>query len=129
MNIHGKYIAPVGVPSPQFTNFEKIGNKKTKKSSFNNHFQHALQKEDLKISKHARHRLEERQININESQWKKITKQVNEAKKMGVNESLVLIDQAALIVSAKNKTVITAMDRKEASSQIFTNINGTIIID
>ena len=52
-----------------------------------------------------------------------------EAKKLGVKESLVLLDDAALIVSAKNQTVITAMDRKEAMSQIFTNINGTIVMD
>ena len=37
-----------------------------------------------------------------------------EAKKLGVKESLVLLDDAALIVSAKNQTVITAMDRNEA---------------
>ena len=38
---------------------------------------------------------------------------------MGVNESLVLLKDAALIVSAKNNTVITAMDRNEAA---YTNI-------
>ena len=48
---------------------------------------------------------------------------------MGVKESLVLVDDAALIVSAKNNTVITAMNRAEATAQIFTNINGTILMD
>lgn len=48
---------------------------------------------------------------------------------MGVKESLVLLNDAALIVSAKNNTVITAMNRKEATEQIFTNINGTIIMN
>ena len=48
---------------------------------------------------------------------------------MGVTDSLVLTKEAALVVSAKNNTVITAMGRDEASSQIFTNINGTILID
>jgi flagellar operon protein len=54
---------------------------------------------------------------------------VQEARKMGVNDSLVLLTDAALIISAKNNTVITAMGREEASSQIFTNINGTILMD
>lgn len=38
------------------------------------------------------------------------------------------MDQAALIVSAKNGTVITAMERDEAKEQLFTNIDGTIVL-
>ena len=87
-------------------------------------------KEDttLKISKHAEKRLSERNIKIDQELWNKIEQKVNEAKSKGVSDSLVVTDQAALIVSAKNNTVITAMDRQEATSQIFTNINGTILI-
>jgi flagellar operon protein len=83
----------------------------------------------LTISKHAMERLEQRGIQINESRWNQIFEKVKEAKKMGVKDSLVLLENAALIVSAKNETVITAMDRKEATTQIFTNINGTIVMD
>ncbi|WP_390883495.1 hypothetical protein [Heyndrickxia oleronia] len=54
---------------------------------------------------------------------------VSEAKRKGVNESLVIVNNAALIVSAKNETVITAMNLQEASNQIFTNINGAIIVN
>ncbi|PLT34207.1 TIGR02530 family flagellar biosynthesis protein [Bacillus sp. V5-8f] len=83
----------------------------------------------LVVSKHAQIRLEQRNINIDSSTWARIGEKVQEAKKMGVRDSLVLTQEAALVVSAKNNTVITAMDREEASSQIFTNINGTIILD
>ncbi|WP_017753759.1 TIGR02530 family flagellar biosynthesis protein [Calidifontibacillus oryziterrae] len=82
----------------------------------------------LKISKHAEKRLNERNIHIDQELWQRIEQKVNEAKVKGVHDSLVVTDQAALIVSAKNNTVITAMDRQEASSQIFTNINGTILM-
>ncbi|MFE3974329.1 MULTISPECIES: hypothetical protein [unclassified Peribacillus] len=61
--------------------------------------------------------------------WKQITDKANEAKKMGVTESLIITNNAALIVSTKKNKVITVMDRDEASAQIFTNINGTIILD
>ncbi|MFF2457481.1 hypothetical protein [Peribacillus simplex] len=47
---------------------------------------------------------------------------------MGVTEFLIIIDNEALIVSTKNNKVITVMDRDVATSQIFTNINGTIIL-
>ncbi|WP_232732506.1 hypothetical protein [Bacillus sp. mrc49] len=53
----------------------------------------------------------------------------DEAKKKSVTESPVITDNAALIISTKNNKVITVMDRDEASAQIFTNINGTIILD
>jgi flagellar operon protein len=46
----------------------------------------------------------------------------------GVKQPLVILDQATLIVSATNHTVITALDRQEAKEQLFTNIDGTIVL-
>ncbi|MCG6170709.1 flagellar operon protein [Anoxybacillus sp. LAT_35] len=93
-------------------------------------FRDALVKAEqtLKISKHAQQRLQERNIHINDEQWALIGQKVVEAKQKGVRDSLVITNEAALIVSAVNQTVITAMDRNEAQSQLFTNINGAIII-
>ncbi|MGG3889070.1 TIGR02530 family flagellar biosynthesis protein [Metabacillus fastidiosus] len=100
----------------------------TEKTSFKEIFQE-IKNEHLKISKHAQERLSERKIDISTEQWNSIEEKVQEAHKKGVNDSLVLINDAALIISAKNNTVITAMNLDEAKSQIFTNINGTIIMD
>jgi flagellar operon protein len=98
--------------------------------SFSLHLQNAIDaNSQLTISKHANERLQQRGIQITENRWKQIESKVREAKKMGVRDSLVLLDDAALIVSAKNNTVITAMDRQEALTQIFTNINGTIVME
>jgi flagellar operon protein len=57
-----------------------------------------------------------------------VNEKVNETKLKGVKESLVTMEQAALIISAKNSIVITAMDRMEAKNQLFTNIDGTIVL-
>jgi flagellar operon protein len=100
------------------------------KQGFAGYFQNAVQSsEKLTISKHAQTRLDQRNITIDEATWAEIENKVTEAKKMGVTESLVVTDDAALVISAKNHTVITAMDRDEAFSQIFTNINGTILLN
>lgn len=83
----------------------------------------------LTVSKHAQLRMNQRNIDIHPTTWTKIEAQIQQAQKMGVTDSLVLTKEAALVVSAKNNTVITAMGRDEANSQIFTNINGTILIE
>jgi flagellar operon protein len=99
-------------------------------NTFSQHLQNSISLDPkLSLSKHAKERLAQRGIEIDHNQWTEIENKVAEAKKMGVKDSLVLLQNAALIISAKNNTVITAMGRNEASSQIFTNINGAIIID
>lgn len=104
--------------------------RQTVQQGFQQHFQTAVTAvEKLTISKHAKIRMDQRKIEINPQTWERIADKANEAKKMGVTESLIIIDNAALVVSTKNNKVITVMDRDEASSQIFTNINGTILLD
>ncbi|MGR9050149.1 TIGR02530 family flagellar biosynthesis protein [Halobacillus faecis] len=84
---------------------------------------------EIKLSKHAMERMRDRKIEIREQTWSKIGEKMNEASKKGVDQSLVVLNEAALVVSSKNRTVVTAMDRNETQSQIFTNINGTIFIN
>src|SRR5690625_3605617 len=82
----------------------------------------------LKVSKHAEMRLQERNIMISDEQWNHISKKMNEAKVKGVTDALVVMDEAILVVSTKNNTVVTALHNKEATNKIFTNINGTILM-
>ncbi|MBT2598704.1 MULTISPECIES: TIGR02530 family flagellar biosynthesis protein [unclassified Oceanobacillus] len=82
----------------------------------------------LKISKHASERMHERNISIDDKQWDLIQGKMQEAKEKGVTDSLVVLNDATLVVSTKNNTVVTAMNRDEFASKIFTNINGTILI-
>lgn len=98
------------------------------KPTFLQHLQVATDKQELKVSKHATERLNERNIQISEQEWQRVSEKVFEARSKGVKQPLVLMDQAALIVSAKNATVITAMGRTEAKDQLFTNIDGTIVL-
>ncbi len=102
--------------------------RQTPAASFIEHMQQAAAAEELKISKHATERIQERNITISDDEWQVVTNKVFEARDKGVTQPLVLMEQAALIVSAKNATVITAMDRTEAKSQLFTNIDGTIVL-
>lgn len=92
-------------------------------------FKDVLAKEkSLKVSKHAQLRLDERNIHISESQWEEISEKMKEARGKGVTDSLVVLSDAALLVSTQNHTVVTAMKREETQSKVFTNINGTILM-
>ena len=46
----------------------------------------------------------------------------------GAKESLILMDQLALVVSVKNRTVITAVDGASLKDNVFTNIDSAVII-
>lgn len=83
---------------------------------------------ELKVSKHAKMRLQERNIHISDEKWKEIGEKMNEAKQKGVTDALVVMDDVSLVVSTKNDTVVTALANKEAVNKIFTNINGTILL-
>lgn len=83
---------------------------------------------ELKFSKHAASRLADRQIDLTEEQMKRLEDGTKKASEKGIQESLVLIDQLAFIVSVKNNTVITAMEQKETNDSIFTNIDGAVIM-
>lgn len=100
---------------------------RTQTKSFAEFLQKA-QSPTLKISKHATERMQERNIEISEYEWEQLQVKVGEALQKGVQQPLVVMDQAAFVVSAKNNTVITVVDRQEMKSQIFTNIDGTIVL-
>ncbi|MFV0392968.1 MAG: TIGR02530 family flagellar biosynthesis protein [Coprobacillaceae bacterium] len=80
----------------------------------------------LKFSKHANLRLFDRNLNLTQGQMERVQEGVNQARTKGVTDSLVLVDDVALVVSVKNNTVITATNKNNTS--VFTNINGAVIV-
>ena len=58
----------------------------------------------------------------------KLGNAITKAAAKGARESLVLMDQAALVVSVPNRTVITAVDKNALKENIFTNIDSAMIL-
>jgi len=83
---------------------------------------------ELKFSKHANERLASRNIDISEEQMERLLSGTKQANEKGINESLVIIDNLAFIVNVKNNTVITAMDQRESVENVYTNIDGAVIM-
>jgi flagellar operon protein len=80
---------------------------------------------DVEFSKHANLRLDARDIRLDGDQMKRLEHGVARAQNKGIRDSLVLIDNIALVVNIKNKVVITALNRQE---QVITNIDGAVIV-
>ena len=90
-------------------------------------FQGILQ-DRLKVSGHAQTRLQSRQIELQDVQWERVLDGVQRAAEKGARESLVLVDDVAMIVSVKNRTLITVVDQANLRSNVFTNIDSAVIV-
>jgi flagellar operon protein len=82
----------------------------------------------LKFSAHANQRLMERKIQLDSATMNRVNDAVDRAAAKGVEDTLVLTNGAALIVNVPNRTVVTAMDRTQLEGNVFTNIDGAVIV-
>ncbi len=84
---------------------------------------------DLNISAHARERMEDRDIQLGEKDLQKISDAVDRAAEKGVRSSLLLYGDVALVASVTNRTIVTAVDGESSKEQVFTNIDGAVIVE
>jgi flagellar operon protein len=82
----------------------------------------------LKFSSHAIERMHSRGISFPPEQMKSIEAAIQKAAAKGSKDTLVLTGDSALIVSVKNKTVVTVMDRQAMKDNVFTNIDSTVMV-
>ena len=110
---------------------QQVNKKKQAQSNkgFKDLLQNKLQSSTkLKFSKHAKSRLQSRKINFTKQEASKLQQAVDKAQTKGAQESLVLINDNAYIVSVKNKTVITAMNKDSMQDDVVTNIDSAIVM-
>jgi len=81
---------------------------------------------NLKFSGHAKSRLISRDIIVSESDILRLEEAVEQAAGKGANESLVLLDNKAFIVSIKNRTVITLLNREHMEDNVITKIDSAV---
>lgn len=88
----------------------------------------AGQAESLRFSAHAVDRMKSRGISFSPDMMKGIESAVSRAAQKGSKDTLVLTGDNALIVSVKNNTVVTVMDRQAMRENVFTNIDSTVVV-
>lgn len=82
----------------------------------------------IKFSQHAIDRMQSRGIRLSPTDLERLQTAVEKAAAKGSRDSLVLLDSSAMIVSVKNNTVVTVMDRAALKENVFTNIDSTIVM-
>lgn len=86
------------------------------------------QAKQVSFSRHAVERLESRRLDLSEQDLAKLDDTVEKMAHKGARESLIYLNDIALVVSVANRKVITAMDGSSAQENIFTNIDSAAII-
>lgn len=83
----------------------------------------------VQFSKHAIERIYERQIDLYaDDTLDRLNKAVELAEQKGSNDTLVMIDSNAFLVSVKNNKVITTLSADDMNGSIFTNIDSTVVM-
>jgi flagellar operon protein len=83
--------------------------------------------ESLKVSSHAQKRLHSSHVTLPDSHLERIGGAVERATEKGANQSLIMLDNLALVVIVKNRVVITAVDNARMKDAVFTNIDSVVI--
>lgn len=95
--------------------------------NFDQLLQNKIEQGQVKFSKHATARMNSRGINFSADQMQRLETAVSQVNAKGGNDSLVMLDDTALVVSVKNETVVTVVDRTQLKNNVFTNIDSAVI--
>ncbi|WDV47697.1 hypothetical protein PV797_08420 [Clostridiaceae bacterium M8S5] len=100
----------------------------TNNTNFDNILNTFVQKDGVKFSKHATKRLSERNIKLNKDNIEKLTKAISDAESKGIKDALILMNNVAFIANVQNKTIITTVESNNLKDNVFTNIDGAVIV-
>lgn len=108
-------------------------------SSRNNAFEQILRQQlgevdkgskisELKFSKHAEQRVNQRGIQVTENLMDDLNTAVEKARQKGVKDLAVIGKNGAFIINVTNNIVVTTISEQEMKNNIFTNIDSAVII-
>jgi flagellar operon protein len=112
---------PVTIPPTSGPSFKSVLDTTTAQPSTSS-------SEPLKFSAHAMQRLQSRNISLTSDDVSKMNAMADKAAAKGAKSSLFIVRDVAMVVSIKNRTVITAVDSDSMKDNVFTNIDSAAII-
>lgn len=80
------------------------------------------------FSKHALRRLSDRHIHFDHQAMEKLNEAVDRLSAKGARASLIYLNDVAMVVRIRERTVVTAVDGDSAKENIFTKIDSAAIL-
>lgn len=96
-------------------------------TSFDVLLRNKMEPENIRFSRHATERMQSRGIAFNPQQLQRLESAIEQINIKGGRESLVMLDDTALVVSVKNDTVVTVVSKEQLKNNVFTNIDSAVI--
>jgi len=86
-------------------------------------------KKDLKVefSAHASKRMQSRGITMKPDDYARLNSAYDALSSKNARDALVMVDEKAFLLSVRNRTVITVLDKNELKNNVFTNIDSAMI--
>lgn len=84
--------------------------------------------QEVTFSKHAMARVAQRGVEITSADLTRLGEAMGKAEEKGITDSLVLMNDRAFIVNVPNRVVVTVVDGGDTQQNIFTNIDGAVIL-
>lgn len=84
--------------------------------------------EDLRLSRHAQKRVDRRELDLDQGRLDRLNDAITSAAAKGARNSVVVLDELAVVVDIRERTVVTAMNKEEGGrNRVFTNIDSVVI--
>lgn len=82
----------------------------------------------VNLSKHAYQRIKSRNIDLDDRQIKRVSEALEQAKRKGIKDALIMFDNKMMIANVKNNTIVTIANKSDLNDDIITNIDGAILL-
>ncbi|MBE7518552.1 MAG: flagellar biosynthesis protein [Thermoflexaceae bacterium] len=119
---------PLAAPAPSGLDGSRLQRRTGQQpgAGFGEALQHATQ--GLQLSRHAQKRIDRRDLDLDQGRLARLNDAITSAAARGARNSVVVLDDLAVVVDIRQRTVVTAMNREEGSrNRVFTNIDSVVI--
>ncbi len=115
-------------PVPRTGTPGRVGQPPASDRSFDEVFDSKL-KEEILVSRHAAARMHRDGIHIDSAQSDRLGRALDEVEDRGGKTSLVLLDDLAMVVNVRQRTLVTVVSGERRGGGVFTDIDSAVIAD
>jgi flagellar operon protein len=83
--------------------------------------------EGVSLSRHAQQRVDRRELNLDAARLQRLDSAISRAAEKGSRNSVVMLDDLAVVVDVRARTVVTAIEAQQGKEKVFTNIDSVVI--